>query len=80
MGHSWLKEWAKRHCRRSIASFHGTPEQFETPAGTVTGRVHYFVGLAKAQRQQTPNQNDFSEGVDCSVTELHALDRSPGAK
>jgi hypothetical protein len=47
-GHSDLLSWARAHCHDlHRLSFRGLPETFTTPAGEVSGRVHYFVGLTK---------------------------------
>jgi hypothetical protein len=47
VGYAALEEWAQRTCSIYAHEFHGSAEQFDTPNGPVSGRVHYFVGLAK---------------------------------
>jgi len=52
IGHGRLEKWAKQYCDPFVTSFCGVPEKFWTPAGPVTGRVHYFVGLTSTQTRR----------------------------
>lgn len=52
IGHSWLEDWARQYCHSFVTSFRGAPEKFCTPAGPVTGRVHYFIGLTNDRRRE----------------------------
>ena len=45
-GHACIGRWLEQHFDAGTMSFEGASERFDVPAGTVSGRVHYVVGLA----------------------------------